>query len=215
MTIRVMLADDHRMLRDALVMLLQGESDIEVVGLSEDGPSTMATAQECNPDVLVLDIAMPGLNGVQVARALSADMPAVRILILSAYMDKRFVQEALKAGAAGYVTKAAAATELPRAVRAVAAGQNYLSPEITAAVVSDIAPEKNASAGPAAPGLSAREREVLRLVSEGARTAAIARRLGITEGTVEAHRRNVMRKLDLRTVAELTKYAVREGITTL
>jgi DNA-binding NarL/FixJ family response regulator len=215
MSIRVMLADDHRMLLDALVMVLRDESGIEVVGTAEDGLSTITKARECSPDVLVLDIAMPGMNGVQVARTLTTDLPQVRILALSAYMDKRFVQEALKAGAAGYVTKAAAATELPRAIRAVAAGQNYLSPEITAAVVSDITPNNDAFASRASPALSAREREVLRLVSEGVRTAAIARRLGITEGTVEAHRRNVMRKLDLRTVAELTKYAVREGITSL
>lgn len=215
MTIRVMLADDHRMLRDALIMILDREPDIEVVGVAEDGPGTMAKAHECEPDVLVLDIAMPGMNGVQVAHALSGEMPGVRILALSAYMDKRFVQEALKAGAAGYVTKAAAATELPRAIRAVAEGQNYLSPEITSAVVSEIVPDGGASSRPAMSVLSAREREVLRLVSEGVRTAAIARRLGITEGTVEAHRRNVMRKLDLRTVAELTKYAVREGLTSL
>ena len=214
MSTRVMLADDHRMLRDALIMVLAGEPDIDVVGVAEDGPATIALARECNPDVLVLDIAMPGMNGVEVARRLHDEMPTVRILALSAYMDKRFVQETLRAGAAGYVTKAAAATELPRAIRAVAAGQNYLSPEITSVVVSQFAPGEDSVTGPVSP-LSAREREVLRLVADGIRTTAIARRLGITEGTVEAHRRNVMRKLDMRTVAELTKYAVREGITSL
>jgi len=214
MTIRVVLADDHRMLRDALVMVLGRETDIEVAGVADDGPAALARARECVPDVMVLDIAMPGMNGVEVARCLHSEFPQIRILVLSAYTDKRFVQESLKAGAAGYVPKAAAATELPRAIRAVASGQNYLSPEITSAVVSQFAPDGNDSP-PVAPALSAREREVLRLVAEGVRTPAIARRLGITEATVEVHRRNVMRKLDLRTVAELTKYAVREGLTSL
>jgi two-component system NarL family response regulator len=215
MSIRVMLADDHRMLRDALILILQSEPDMEIAGVAEDGPSTIALARECKPDVLVLDIAMPGINGVQVAQSLRSEMPHVRILVLSAYMDKRFVQESLKAGAAGYVSKAAAATELPRAIRAVASGQNFLSPEITSLVMDQFLPAGgNAAAADTSP-LSAREREVLRLVADGVRTVAIARRLGITEGTVEAHRRNVMRKLDLRTVAELTKYAVREGLTSL
>ncbi|MEQ1772740.1 MAG: response regulator transcription factor [Burkholderiales bacterium] len=214
MPIRVILVDDHRMLRDALIMVLGGEPDIDVVSVAEDGVSAIERAREHDPDVLVLDIAMPGMNGVQVAQVLRKEMPRIRILALSAYMDKRFVQEILKAGASGYVTKAAAATELPRAIRAVAAGQNYLSPEITSAVVSQFASDGGTGALAGSP-LSAREREVLRLVADGVRTAAIGRRLGITEGTVEAHRRNVMRKLEIRTVAELTKYAVREGITSL
>ena len=123
-------------------------------------------------------------------------------------------QEMLKAGAMGYVTKTAALTDLPRAIRAVAEGQNFLSSEITAAVVSEIAPQ-GTSATPPLSALSPREREVLRLVADGVRTAEIARRLGITEATIEVHRRNVMHKLELRTVAQLTKYAVREGLTTL
>jgi two-component system NarL family response regulator len=213
MTIRVVLIDDHLMLRDALVFVLGREADIEVAGVADDGPSALALARECVPDVVVLDIAMPGMNGVEVARHLRSKQPHIRILALSAYMDKRFVQEMFKAGAAGYVTKAAAAAELPRAIRAVMAGQNYLSPEITSAVVSQFAPD-TVDSGPAA-ALSAREREVLRLVADGVRTAAIARRLGITEATVEVHRRNVMRKLNLRGIADLTKYAVREGLTTL
>ena len=134
--------------------------------------------------------------------------------VRTAYVDKRFVHEALRAGAAGYVAKAAASSELPRAIRAVAEGQSYLSPEITATVVGQFTGEGQGAAN-APPALSAREREVVRLVSEGVRSAAIARRLGITEATVEVHRRNVMRKRDMRSVAELTKYAVREGLTTL
>lgn len=214
MSVRVALADDHRMVRDALVMLLAREPDIEVTGAVGDGAAALEFARATPPDVLVVDIAMPSASGIDVTRALKRELPALKVLVLSAYMDKRFVQEALRAGAAGYVAKAAASEELPRAIRAVAGGQNYLSPEITAAVVDHLAPDESGSARPVSV-LSAREREVLRLVAEGVRSAAIARRLGISEATVEVHRRNVMRKLDLRSVAELTKYAVREGITTL
>ena len=214
MTIRVAMADDHRMLLDALISVLANEPDISVVGTANDGLASLKLAQDTLPDVLVLDISMPGLNGVDVARQLHKELPQIKVLALSAYLDKRFVQEMLKAGAAGYVTKTAALTDLPRAIRAVASGQNFLSAEITAAVLSDLTPQ-GASSTPPLSALSPREREVLRLVADGVRTTEIARRLGITEATIEVHRRNVMHKLELRTVAELTKYAVREGLTSL
>ena len=214
MTIRVALADDHRMLLDALITVLASEPDLQVVGVANDGPSTIKLAQDEAPDVLVLDISMPGTNGVDVARQLHKENPKIKVLALSAYLDKRFVHEMLKAGAMGYVTKTAALTDLPRAIRAVVSGQNFLSAEITAAVVGELAPP-SAAAAPPLSALSPREREVLRLVADGVRTAEIARRLGITEATIEVHRRNVMHKLELRTVAQLTKYAVREGLTSL
>jgi DNA-binding NarL/FixJ family response regulator len=218
MKIRVALADDHRMLLDALIAVLASEPDIEVAGVAHDGSAAIRLAHEQAPDVLVLDIAMPGLNGVDVARRLRKELPAIKVLALSAYVDKRFVQEMLKAGAVGYVAKTAALTDLPRAIRTVAGGQHFLSPEITTAVVnhsdSDITPPAEPVAPPVST-LSPREREVLRLVADGVRTTEIARRLGITEATVEVHRRNVMQKLDLRSVAQLTKYAVREGLSTL
>lgn len=214
MSVRIVLADDHRMVQEALMMMLAREPDMTVVGAAADGEATLAMVREHVPDVLVVDIAMPKANGIEVTRVLKQEFPELKVLVLSAYMDKRFVHEAFRAGAAGYVAKASASAELSRAIRAVAAGQNYLSSEITATVIDHLTPEAFAAPRPAST-LSAREREVLRLVSEGVRSAAIARRLGISEATVEVHRRNVMRKLDLRSVAELTKYAVREGITTL
>ena len=214
MTIRVALADDHRMLLDALITVLASDPDLQVVGVANDGPSTIKLAQDEAPDVLVLDISMPGTNGVDVARQLHKENPKIKVLALSAYLDKRFVHEMLKAGAMGYVTKTAALTDLPRAIRAVVSGQNFLSAEITAAVVGELAPP-SAAAAPPLSALSPREREVLRLVADGVRTAEIARRLGITEATIEVHRRNVKHKLELRTVAQLTKYAVREGLTSL
>jgi DNA-binding NarL/FixJ family response regulator len=214
MTIRIAVADDHRMLVDALIAVLASEPDLQVVGVAHDGPTTLTLVQNEAPDVLVLDISMPGINGVDVARQLHKEHPKVKVLALSAYLDKRFVQEMLKAGAMGYVTKTAALTDLPRAIRAVAGGQNFLSAEITSAVVGELAPA-GAAVAPPLSALSPREREVLRLVADGVRTAEIARRLGITEATIEVHRRNVMHKLELRTVAQLTKYAVREGLTSL
>ena len=214
MMIRVALVDDHRMLLDALQSALGVESDLTIVGVAGDGHAAIKLAREALPDVLVLDISIPGINGVGVTRQLHKELPKIKVLALSAYLDKRFVQEMLKAGASGYVTKTAALNDLPRAIRAVASGQNYLSAEITAAVVGDLAPSSQ-SATPPLSALSPREREVLRLVADGVRTTEIARRLGITDATVEVHRRNIMHKLELRTVAELTKYAIREGLCTL
>jgi two-component system NarL family response regulator len=214
MTIQVVIADDHRMLRDALVMVLERQDDIKVAGQAEDGVEAIERCHALRPDVLVLDIAMPKLNGVEVACSLGRELPQVRILVLSAYTDKRFVYETLKAGAAGYVTKAAALSELPRAIRAIAIGQQYLSPEIRESLKDAVTPDGKLNLE-VAPQLSPREREVLHLVADGVRSAAIARRLGITEATVEVHRRNLMRKLDIRNIADLTKYALREGITSL
>jgi two-component system NarL family response regulator len=157
---------------------------------------------------------MPRLNGVEVARRLGKELPGVRILVLSAYLDKRFVHETLRVGAMGYVTKATASSELPRAIRLAAVGERYLSPEIAESLQDAVTADGQLNLDPSPP-LSPREREVLRLVADGVRSAAIARRLGITEATVEVHRRNLMRKLDIRNVADLTKYALREGFTTL
>jgi DNA-binding NarL/FixJ family response regulator len=214
MAIRVILADDHRMLRDALIIALSREPDIEVAGVADDGHAALAVARECKPDVMVLDVAMPAINGVEVMKSVRDEVPQIQILALSAYADSLLVQETLKAGAAGYVSKLAPVTELVTAIRVVAAGRNYLSPEVTSVMVTQLTSDSgNAKAANLA--LSPRERQVLRLVAQGVRTTAIAKRLNITAGTVEAHRRNLMRKLNLRSVVELTKYAVRVGLASL
>jgi DNA-binding NarL/FixJ family response regulator len=214
MAIRVILADDHRMLRDALTVVLSREPDIEVAAVADDGHTALAVAREHKPDVMVIDVAMPAINGVAVVQSVRNEAPNIQILALSAYADSMLVQETLRAGAAGYVSKLAPVTELASAIRAVAKGQVYLSPEVTAVMVRQFSPHLvNTNAGNSP--LTPRERQVLRLVAQGARTSAIAKRLNITEGTVEAHRRNLMRKLNLRTVAELTKYAVRVGLASL
>jgi two-component system NarL family response regulator len=161
------------------------------------------------PDVIVLDIGLPDLNGVEVAARLRQTGNDARIVALSAYHDKRFVIEMLRAGAMGYVTKSAISAELVRAVQAAAAGQSYLSSDVAGALVDQV---QDGSRRGSTPVLGRREREVLRLVAEGKRSIAIAEQLHIAVATVDVHRRNIMRKLGLRTVAELTKYAIREGI---
>ncbi len=209
MSVRLVLADDHRMLREALAELLAREPDLVVVGQAASAREALEQVERARPDVLVLDVGLPDMSGIEVARRLRRSR--TRVLVLSAHADKRFVQEALKAGAAGYVSKGAARTELASALRAVAAGHDYLSPEVAAPLARALrGPERGAP--PPATVLAPREREVLALIADGQRSAQIAARLGIKVGTVEAHRRNIARKLGLHTVADLTKYALREGL---
>lgn len=209
MGIRVLLADDHRLLRDALRLALAREADLEVVGEAGNAHEALQLALLGRPDVVVLDIGLPDLSGMEVAKQLRRLDPPPRIVALSAQSDKRFVAEMLLAGAEAYVTKSSAGSELVRAIRAVAAGGNYLCPEVAEALVGEVR-RQGGDAGP--PRLGRREREVLRLIADGARSSEIADRLHIALSTVEVHRRNIMRKLDLHSVVELTKYAIREGI---
>lgn len=210
MSVRLVLADDHRLLREALAELLAREPDLEVAGEAATAREALEQVERARPDVLVLDIGLPDMSGIEVARRLRQSR--TKVLMLSAHADKRFVQEALKAGAAGYLSKGAARTELADAVRAVASGKSYLSPEVAAPFVRGLR-EAEQGAPPPSSVLAPREREVLVLIAEGARSAQIAARLRIKVGTVEAHRRNIARKLGLHTVADLTKYALREGLT--
>lgn len=212
MTIRVLLVEDHRMVREALREVLTKVPDMEVVGEAGDAHDGLELAGSSAPDVIVLDIRLPDLNGIEVAARLRDSGNKAKIVALSAFSDKRFVTEMLRSGASAYVTKSAAGTELVSAIRAVAGGQGYFSPEIAATLVADV--RERASTSAAQP-LARREREVLRLIAEGARSTEIATQLHITVATVEVHRRNIMRKLGLRTVAELTKHAIREGLATL
>ena len=209
MKLRVVLADDHRMLREALAEMLAKEPEMEIAGEAGSGREALEQVEALRPDVLVLDIGLPDMSGIEVARRLR--LSKTKVLMLSAYADKRFVREALKAGAMGYVSKGAAGDELANAVRAIARGDSYLSPEVAGPLVRDLQ-EPERGTPPPASVLAPREREVLKLIAEGARSADIAARLGIALSTVEAHRRNINRKLGLHTVADLTKYALREGL---
>jgi len=210
MTIKVLLVEDHRMVREALREVLTKVPDIEVVGEAGDARDGLEAALRLLPDVIVLDIRLPDLNGIEVAARLRDAGCTAKIVALSAFSDKRFVTAMLRSGASAYVTKSAAGTELVRAIRAVAADHGYFSPEIAGTLVEEVRDR----AGETLP-LARREREVLRLIAEGIRSPEIAVQLHISVATVEVHRRNIMRKLGLRTVAELTKHAIREGLVSL
>ena len=211
MSIRVVLADDHRMILAALRSMLEKETDIAVVGEAGDGAALLDVVARTVPDVAVVDIAMPGMNGIEATRRLLAGHPRLNVIALSAFSDRRFVLEMLNAGAKGYLVKASAGDELARAIRAIAQGQTYLCPEVAGSIV-DAARGKTSPAGSTSANLGRREREVLALLADGKSSSEIAARLHIAVSTVEVHRRNIMRKLDLHNVAELTKYAIREGL---
>ncbi|MGO9595852.1 MAG: response regulator [Steroidobacteraceae bacterium] len=214
MTTRLILVDDHAIFREALRMMLRAETDIEVVGEAGNGREAIDLARELSPDIIVLDVGMPDMNGIEATAAIVDRSPQIKVIALSTHSDRRFVAEMIKAGASGYVVKTAASSELLRAIRAVAQGQSYLCPQVAAGVMraSTEDPQRRRS-GP--PELTRREREVLKLLAEGLRTASIAARMHLAPSTVEVHRRNLMRKLDLHSVADLTKYALREGLTEL
>jgi two-component system NarL family response regulator len=210
--IRVLLVEDHRMVREALSEVLNKVPDIHVVGEAANAHEALVLATTAAPDVVVLDIRLPDVNGIEVAARLrDAGLP-LKIVALSAFADKPFATAMVRAGAAAYVTKSAAGTELVQAILAVAAGAGYFSPEVAGALAAEL--RDRPTVGEGAP-LGRREREVLRLIAEGVRSPAIAEQLHVSVGTVEVHRRNIMRKLGLHTVAELTKHAIRDGIVSL
>ncbi len=215
MSIRVLLADDHQMLREGLRAVLSLEEDIEVIGEASDGRAAIEMAERLVPDVVLMDIGMHGLNGVEATRRIKAGNSDVKVIALSTYSDKRYVLSMLEAGASGYVLKAAAVDEMCRAVRAVAAGKRYLSPDVAGVVVDAHLGTPDRPDAPSSSILGSREREALQLLAEGHSSPEIARRMRIAPSTVETHRRNIMSKLDVHNIAELTKYAIREGLTTL
>jgi DNA-binding NarL/FixJ family response regulator len=212
-SIRILLVDDHAMLRDGLRSVLTQEGDVEVVGEAADGRTAVELARTLAPDVVVMDVGMTDLNGIEAARRLRSESPKSRVIALSTHSDRRYVLGMLEAGAVGYIVKVSAYDELRQAVRAVASGQTYLSPQIADLVVG--ARVARSAAGTAKAPLAPREREVLQLIAEGHSSRDVARRLHISAQTVETHRRNIMQKLDLHSVADLTRYAIREGITPL
>ncbi len=215
MSIRILLADDHKITRQGLRSLLEKQQDMEVVAEADNGRNAVRLAGEIAPDVVIMDLTMPDLNGVEATRQIVADSPDVKIIALSMHSDSLFVTEMLKSGAAGYLLKDCAFEELAKAIRIVLDGKTYLSPSISGVVVEDYVHRlsKVEFSGPEI--LSDREREVLQLMAEGHSTKQIAIKLHISVKTVETHRRQIMGKLDIHTVAELTKYAIRKGLTSL
>lgn len=215
MKLKIVIADDHQLLRQGLRALLHDESDMEVVGEAENGHEAVALTKQLSPDVVVMDVGMPELNGMEATRQILADRPGTRILALSMHTDKRFASGMLQAGATGYLLKDAAFDELISAIRTVAGGKTYLSPQITEVVMEDYVQRLGGGGGGVFSVLSAREREVLQAMAEGRSTKDIAERLHVSVKTVETHRQQIMNKLNIHSVAELTKYAVREGLTSL
>jgi len=215
MAIRVLLADDHQLFRQGMRSMLANDARIEVIGEAENGRSAVELARQLAPDVVVMDISMPDLNGIDATRRIKQRSPGIQVLALSAHADRRFVAHMLAAGASGYLLKDCAFDELCRAVSAVAKKQVYLSPAVAGGVVEASLGLTPADEASGAAALTPRQREVLQLVAEGLNTKRIAARLHVSVKTVETHRTQVMQKLDCQSVAELTKYAIREGITSL
>ena len=211
--IRVLLVDDHAMMREGLRAVLEKESNVEVVGEAENGREALALARDAPCQVVVMDVSMPSLNGIETARRLRQLDPRIKIVALSVHAEKRYVLAMLAAGATGYVLKSAAARSLMQAIRAVVAGRSYLCPEVASVAVDYIA-AREAAAAPAS-DLTSRQREIVQLLAEGRSSKEVATELHIAVATVETHRREIMRKLDLHSVVELTRYALREGLSQL
>ena len=211
MSLRIVLADDHRMFRHALRALLAREPGLEVIAEAASGEEVLAIAAAQPVDLVCMDIAMPGMNGIDATRRLLAAHPQIGVIGLSAFADRQFVIDLLDAGARGYITKAEAGDELLRAIHTVREGRTYLCPDVAATVTSALLDRGSLYA--AMPRLTERERQVLQLIAEGLTSVQIGERLHIAASTADVHRRNLMRKLDLHNIAELTRYAITRGIS--
>ena len=208
---RILLCDDHKMMRDGLRAILEKDG-LEVVGEASNGHEAIDLARRLRPEIVVMDISMPDLNGIDATRCLVAELRGIKVIGLSMNADQRYVIAMFKAGSVGYLLKNAASDELIRAVRAVAADLTYVSPSIGAVVVDNVVGPAPSVTTPKK-ALSPREREVLQLLAEGRSSKEIAARLSVSVATVESHRRQIVDKLNIHSIAQLTKYAIREGLT--
>ena len=215
MSIRIVLADDHKILRAGLRAMIVEQPDMEVVGEAENGRLAVNLARTLSPDVVVMDIGMPDLNGIEATRQIVAEVPGVKIIGLSMYSDRRYVAGLFGAGASGYLLKDIEFEELIEAIQAVVAGQVYVSSGVTGVVIEDYVHRISGNEAGGTSVLTPREREVLQLLVEGRSTKQIAYELEVSIKTVESHRYRVMEKLDLHNIADLTKYAIRAGLTSL
>lgn len=214
--IRVLLVDDHQILREGLKALLDEQPGIEVVGEAGDGTGAVAQCGVLRPDVVIMDILMPGMNGIEATAQIHRDYPDSRVLILSMYDDEEYVQQGIRAGAAGYVLKGFAADDLLRAVEEVHHGGSFLHPTVAAKLIQDYVRRAPAHEAPGGPGpLTPRERQVLRLIAEGNTNQEVAELLLLSRKTVENHRTSIMRKLGVHDVTELVKYALRTGLISI
>ncbi len=215
MSVKVLLVDDHAIIREGLRSLLEKQPDMEVVADTDDGRRAIELVRELSPDVVIMDVTMPRMGGIEATRQITGEFPSVKVIALSIHSRRPFIADMLQAGAAGYILKECLFDELVEAIHAVSEGGRYLSPRITDVIVNDYV--KRLSSEDASPlrSLTGREREVLQLVAEGKSTKEIALELHVSTKTIEANRRQIMEKLGMHSVADLTKYAVREGLTSL
>jgi DNA-binding NarL/FixJ family response regulator len=212
---KILIADDHWLFRDGLKALLEKQADMQVVGETADGIAAVKAILEKKPDIVLMDISMPELNGIEATRQIMENRPETKVIVLSMHSDQRYIAESLKAGAVGYILKDCPTEELLVAIRAVANKQIYLSRQITESVVRDYINLNKGGSSQVFAILSPREREVLQLLAEGKSTKEIAEKLNVSVKTIETHRKQIMDKLNIRSIAELTKYAIREGLTSL
>ncbi len=212
---KILIAEDHGIVRQGLRTLIEQQAEMEVVGEAEDGVMVALLAKELRPDVVIMDVSMPNLNGIQATRLVIHENPNIRVIALSMYSNKRFVLEMFEAGALGYVLKSCLFDELVRAIRAVAKGEHYVSSQITDILIEDYISKSGRSDVSGLRKLTDRERQVFQLLAEGLLVKQIALRLNISPKTVDANRHRIMNKLGISSIAELTKYAIREGLTSV
>jgi DNA-binding NarL/FixJ family response regulator len=215
MTIKILLADDHKIVRDGLRSLIESHTDMGIVAEAENGRTAVELAQKLSPDVVVMDISMPDLNGIEATRQIISARPEVKVIALSMHSDKRFVVGMFQAGASGFLLKDCAFEELASAIVSVTTNQKYLSPHVAGVMIDDYLQRFPPEDDSVSSALTKREREVLQLLAEGWSTKQIASHLSVSVKTVETHRRQIMKKLNVHSIAELTKYAIREGLTSL
>jgi len=215
MSIRILLADDHEIVRCGLRCLIEEQPDMEVVGDAEDGRTAVDLVRQEKPHVVIMDISMPDMNGIEATRRILGECPEIKVVVLSMHDKRRFVIDTLKAGVSGYVLKTKVRDDLIRAIRAAVGGDVYLSSKITGIVARDFASKLLPSERTTSAILTPREREILQLISEGQTTKETGLRLNVSAKTIESARRRIMQKLGIDNVAGLTKYAINEGITSL
>jgi DNA-binding NarL/FixJ family response regulator len=215
MAIKVLIVDDHRITREGIRSMLEREPDMQVLGEAEDGRAATRMARELGPDIIVMDVCMPDMNGILATSVILSEFPKIKVLALSMLADTRVVSNMLRAGASGYLIKDCSFKELVRAIRMVIANRTYLSPGIMDVVVKDYVRPPDYSDSPSSSNLTIRESEVLQLVAEGHSTSQIAKSLYLSVKTIETHRQKILAKINTKGIAGLTKYAIREGLTSV
>ncbi len=216
MSINILIADNHGILRQGIASLIEKQEDMKVIGDVENGLQVIELARELKPDLIIMAVNMPILNGIEATRKIKEELPEIKVLALSAHAKREFVLDMVRAGASGYMVKECVLDDLVRAIEAVMSNQSYLSPQIASIVLDDIIKDSNSDiTGKWNESLTPRERQILQLLTEGCPAKQIASQLGLSVKTIEANRRQIMEKTDVDNLVDLTKYAIRQGLTTV